>query len=98
MTAPADTAAPAHAPGLPPALEIRDLVVRYGKGRKARQAPPAIDGVSFDIAPGETVVIAGAPRARRRRTTQPCTTFAADGGGAAHHNAAASSLPTRRIS
>ena len=24
-----------------PALEIRDLVVRYGKGRKARQAPPA---------------------------------------------------------
>jgi oligopeptide/dipeptide ABC transporter ATP-binding protein len=59
MTAPADTAARAHVPGVAPALEIRDLVVRYGKGRKARQAPPAIDGVSFDIAPGETVGLVG---------------------------------------
>ena len=46
-------------PVVTPALEIRDLVVRYGSGRKARQAPPAIDGVSFDIAPGETVGLVG---------------------------------------
>jgi oligopeptide/dipeptide ABC transporter ATP-binding protein len=59
----------AHAPAAPaaaaphsvgtPALEIRDLVVRYGSGRKARQAPSAIDRVSFDIAPGETVGLVG---------------------------------------
>ena len=57
MTAPAGTA-PAAATTTP-ALEIRDLVVRYGTGRKARQAPPAIDRVSFDIAPGETVGLVG---------------------------------------
>ncbi|SHF94951.1 ABC transporter ATP-binding protein [Geodermatophilus nigrescens] len=57
MTAPA-TAAPAAATTTP-ALEIRDLVVRYGSGRRARQAPPAIDRVSFDIAPGETVGLVG---------------------------------------
>jgi oligopeptide/dipeptide ABC transporter ATP-binding protein len=59
MTAPAATAHAVPGPVVPPALEIRDLVVRYGSGRKARQAPPAIDGVSFDIAPGETVGLVG---------------------------------------
>jgi oligopeptide/dipeptide ABC transporter ATP-binding protein len=43
----------------PPALEIRDLVVRYGSGRKARRATPAVDLVSLDIAPGETVGLVG---------------------------------------
>ncbi|WP_116453608.1 oligopeptide/dipeptide ABC transporter ATP-binding protein [Blastococcus litoris] len=56
MTAPAPSR-PATA--VAPALEIRDLVVRYGTGRRARQAPPAIDDVSFDIAPGETVGLVG---------------------------------------
>ncbi|MGY1836650.1 oligopeptide/dipeptide ABC transporter ATP-binding protein [Blastococcus sp. SYSU DS0510] len=59
MTAPADIAPATTAPGVPPALEIRDLVVRYGSGRKARQAPPAIDRVTFDIQPGETVGLVG---------------------------------------
>jgi oligopeptide/dipeptide ABC transporter ATP-binding protein len=43
----------------PPALEIRDLVVRYGRGRKARNVAPAVDLVSLDIAPGETVGLVG---------------------------------------
>ena len=59
MTAAADTAPATPAAGVTPALEIRDLVVRYGSGRKARQATPAIDGVSFDIMPGETVGLVG---------------------------------------
>ena len=51
---------PQHrAVGAPAALEIRDLVVRYGRGRKARNATPAVDLVSLDIAPGETVGLVG---------------------------------------
>jgi peptide/nickel transport system ATP-binding protein len=38
-----------------PMLEVKDLVVRYGRGRKAAAVPAAVDGVSFSIRPGETV-------------------------------------------
>jgi peptide/nickel transport system ATP-binding protein len=41
------------------AIEVRDLVVRYGSGRKAMRVPPAVDRVSFDIAPGETLGLVG---------------------------------------
>ncbi|MFF2029197.1 oligopeptide/dipeptide ABC transporter ATP-binding protein [Arthrobacter sp. NPDC058192] len=42
-----------------PMLEVSDLVVRYGSGRKAAAAPAAVDGVSFTIHPGETVGLVG---------------------------------------
>ena len=42
-----------------PLLEVKDLVVRYGRGRKAAAAPAAVDGVSFSIRPGETVGLVG---------------------------------------
>ncbi|CAI3797345.1 oligopeptide/dipeptide ABC transporter ATP-binding protein [Pseudarthrobacter sp. MM222] len=42
-----------------PLLDVKDLVVRYGRGRKAAAAPAAVDGVSFSIAPGETVGLVG---------------------------------------
>ena len=43
-------------------------------GRKARHAPPAIDGVSFDIAPGETARPGRRVRApASRRSARPCS-------------------------
>lgn len=42
-----------------PLLDVKDLVVRYGRGRKATAAPAAVDRVSFSIAPGETVGLVG---------------------------------------
>jgi ABC-type glutathione transport system ATPase component len=45
-------------PGTAPLLSVHDLTVFYGRGRK-RSAHPALENVSIDIAPGETLGVVG---------------------------------------
>ena len=55
----ADLSLDGQAPGAVPALEVRDLVVHYGPKRKRATTHPAVDRVSFSIAPGETLGLVG---------------------------------------
>lgn len=43
----------------PKSLDVSDLVVRYGRGRKAAATPAAVDGVTFSINQGETLGLVG---------------------------------------
>lgn len=52
ITQPAETATV-------PALDVQNLTVHYGRTSRRRRVPPAVDRVSFTIAPGETVGLVG---------------------------------------
>ena len=59
MTVPTTTSAAGRPSGhgaAEPLLSVRDLSVTFGRGRKAFTA---VDGVSFDVAPGQTVGLVG---------------------------------------
>ena len=57
MTAqPTTSPTPGSNSGGEPLLSVRDLTVTFGRGRKEFRA---VDGVSFDVAPGQTVGLVG---------------------------------------
>ena len=64
--------APPKPSGRPPLLEITDLEMRFPISRGLFRAPTdfvhAVDGISFQIAPGESLGLVGglAPASRRR--------------------------------
>ena len=64
MTDRRDRSGPAHArPGKPPLLEITDLEMRFPISRGLFRTPTdfvhAVDGISFEIAPGESLGLVG---------------------------------------
>ncbi|MGW1816140.1 ABC transporter ATP-binding protein [Streptomyces sp. NPDC002125] len=56
LTSPESRTAGAETEGPAAVLDVRDLEVRYGRGRRARRA---LHGVSLSVAPGETVGVIG---------------------------------------
>lgn len=58
--------------GAGPVIDVRDLVVEYGRGRKTRQA---VRGISFQVNPGECVGFIGANGAGKSTTMKALLGF-----------------------
>jgi ABC-2 type transport system ATP-binding protein len=81
--------------GTIPAVEVRDLVKRYPKGRVN-----AVDGVSFAVTPGEVFGLLGPNGAGKTTTVGILTTRVRPTGGAAHvagQDVAADPVRARRL-
>jgi oligopeptide/dipeptide ABC transporter ATP-binding protein len=70
----------------PPILEVRDLVVRYplrrGLGGRPRAWVQAVNGVSFSIAPGETLGLVGESGSGKSTVARCCLDLERPTGGA----------------
>ncbi len=55
-----------------PVIEVRDLVVEYGRGRKVHRA---VDGIGFEVRPGECVGFIGANGAGKSTTMKTMMGF-----------------------
>ena len=73
-------------PGLPPAVEVRDLRKEFSRGRKRgkRKRVAALDGVTFTIARGECVAILGQNGSGKSTLVRLLSTLLFEDGGTAH--------------
>lgn len=59
----------------PPLLRIRDLVVEYSARGTRKPAFRAVDGISLDVRPGETLGWSASQGRARRPSAVPCSAW-----------------------